>query len=135
MDPGPPSLILIHPEANFSPHHGKYVQVIHTSSGCLGQSANLGDVDFWPSGGVKQPSCKQDDDGCSHFVAFIYYVESLVTKVGFIGVQCPNYDDYLQGKCVNNSRGIMGGSKPELGLKGSYYLMTNKYSPYARGYK
>lgn len=109
------------------------MEAIHSDAGALGMNSNIGDADFWPDGGHVQLGCKITDLSCSHARSYQYFAESINSKIGFIGVQCSNYIDYLQNKCANNPRGIMGGAKPQAGLKGSYYLKTNDKAPFARG--
>ncbi|KAL7011642.1 hypothetical protein ACKWTF_014363 [Chironomus riparius] len=39
--------------------NARFVDVIHTDAGLTGTTASIGDLDFWPNGGSKQPSCKR----------------------------------------------------------------------------
>lgn len=43
--------------AKVSTADAKFVDVIHTNAGSLGDSGSKGHVDFWPNGGKKQPDC------------------------------------------------------------------------------
>lgn len=116
LDPAPDIFIQRPPNARCSRGHAKFVEVIHSDSGVVGFSTNLGDSDFWPDGGVIQAGCDVDYFQCSHFRVFIYFAESINSKEGFVGEQCPNYTYFMEHKCVNNFRGMMGGAEPQPGL-------------------
>jgi pancreatic triacylglycerol lipase len=51
-------------EEQFNKDDGAYTEVIHTNAGLLGYLSPLGDVDFYPNGGVRMPGC--DTQECDH---------------------------------------------------------------------
>lgn len=63
----------------------RYVEVIHTEVSQIGVPVAVGDVDFFPQGGVSQPGCQNVD--CSHNRAWRLFAASL-THGGIIGYRC-----------------------------------------------
>ena len=74
--------------------HHLYFQI-----GGFGLEEAIGDLDFYPNGGLHQPGC---DGGvrwisdarfrfCSHGRAVDYFIESVVRKKAFPSVVCDNY--------------------------------------------
>ncbi|XP_026315668.1 lipase member H-B-like isoform X2 [Hyposmocoma kahamanoa] len=63
----------------------RYVEVIHTEVSQIGLPVAVGDVDFFPQGGVRQPGCQDLD--CSHNRAWKLFAASL-THGGLIGHRC-----------------------------------------------
>lgn len=64
--------------AKVSTSDAKFVDVIHSNAGSLGDSDSKGHVDFWPSGGKRQPNCDVSLIGafksiCEFFVNFISF--------------------------------------------------------------
>lgn len=57
LDPAGPGFFLRGPNMRLDPTDADFVDVIHTAAGTFGHFANLGHVDFYPNGGVKQPNC------------------------------------------------------------------------------
>ncbi|XP_075225196.1 phospholipase A1 [Lycorma delicatula] len=58
------------------------VQVIHTNAGILGETAQVGHVDFCINGGQMQPSCKAEgrrirQARCSHFKSVCFFVSTI----------------------------------------------------------
>ncbi|XP_017765759.1 PREDICTED: pancreatic triacylglycerol lipase-like [Eufriesea mexicana] len=133
LDPAQPNFSGKSSDARFSRGQGKFVEAIHSDAGVLGMNNALADADFWPDGGHVQSGCKVNDISCSHGRSYEYFAESINSEVGFVGVQCSNYDKYLRNECAHNPTGIMGGAKPQPGLKGNYFLKMNAKSPYAKG--
>ena len=41
-----------------------------------------------------------------------YYIESITTSVGFVGLRCDTYEDFQAGKCDGNDKEIMGEYTP-----------------------
>ncbi|XP_072381635.1 endothelial lipase-like [Diabrotica undecimpunctata] len=108
------------------------VQIIHTNGGLLGYYAPCGDSDFYPNGGKSQPGCGIDIAGsCAHSRSYELYAESLTSKA-FVGQRCDSYSDYEKGKC-DGPKTSMGMFQIDKDASGSYYLKTNKKSPYAQG--
>lgn len=82
-----------------------------------GSSSAVGDVDFYPNGGLSQPGCNIEDldelvkkmvsEGlrtflsCSHYRAIDYYLESITdrSKCLHMGYECQSYEEFLKGVC------------------------------------
>ncbi|GLG95242.1 Phospholipase A1 1 [Gryllus bimaculatus] len=110
----------------------QFVEAIHTNGGLLGWEDPLADADFFPNGGSSQTGCGLDVGGsCSHSRSHQYYAESITSK-NFVGTQCSTYKQYSSGSCSSNPTAIMGEWTPT-SASGSYWLDTNKSSPYAKG--
>ncbi|KAM0728159.1 Lipase member H-B [Formica fusca] len=92
------------------------VQVIHTSS--LGIAEPIGDSDFYPNGGNKQPGCSKIVPACAHSRSYEYYAESIVNPTGFR---------------ADDTHVYMGGPKFDPKAQGTYTLQTRKSSPFALG--
>lgn len=76
-----------------------YVEVIHTEVSQIGVPVAVGDVDFFPNGGVRQPGCR--DIYCSHNRAWQLFAASL-THGGLIGHRCNSIQEALNigGSCT-----------------------------------
>lgn len=70
----------------------QYVEVIHTEVSEIGLPVLIGDVDFFPNGGVRQPGCRNID--CSHNRAWQLFAASL-THGGIMGYRCNSIDDAI----------------------------------------
>ncbi|CAH1642672.1 unnamed protein product [Spodoptera littoralis] len=114
----------------FAPNDGVYTEVIHTNGGGLGYLEPLGDVDFYPNGGVKMAGCLTGL--CSHDRVFHYFAESVRGGV-FTGSKCESYQHAVNGTCPSEDTLLMGGIEPKTGYSGVYYLQTNSWPPYSRG--
>lgn len=108
----------------------RFVHAFHTCSLFFGVSFSLGDVDFWPNGGLTQPGC--DDLRCSHRRAYQFYVES-VTNNQFYGRKCDSYKNFESRNCSENEKALMAGANINTGISGEFYLDTNSKSPYGMG--
>ncbi|KAK6636322.1 hypothetical protein RUM43_009981 [Polyplax serrata] len=78
------------------------VQVIHTNAGALGETSQVGDIDFCVNGGRFQPSCKGHRlrrARCSHFLSACYYAMSVTNPRKVVGVPCT-------AKCPRTSRSL-----------------------------
>ncbi|KAF9406004.1 hypothetical protein HW555_013468 [Spodoptera exigua] len=84
-----------------------YTEVIHTNGGGLGYLEPLGDVDFYPNGGVKMA-------GCLTSLVFHYFAESIRGGV-FTGRKCKSYRHAVNGDCPSEDTLLMGGVKPKTG--------------------
>lgn len=107
------------------------MEIIHTNGGFLGNPFAIGDVDFYPNGGgLAQPGCAFDIFGsCAHRRSVELYVESILTKTGFYGIEC--ISDKLD-KCDGGLE-TMGGIDPISKHAGIYYLKTRNKKPFALG--
>ncbi|XP_060516287.1 phospholipase A1-like isoform X3 [Cylas formicarius] len=109
LDPAGPLFFEQLPDSRLSITDANYVQVIHTDASFLGVNFEIGHIDFWPNGGFNQPGCDFDIVGtCSHGRSHQYYTESLLND-SFVSRQCDSYNNYIGGKCTNNSKIDMGG--------------------------
>ncbi|CAG9810370.1 unnamed protein product [Chironomus riparius] len=124
-----------------------FVDVIHTNAFWYrGVDVAMGDVDFWPNGGVTQLKCDknctfpkviykvEDCSTCSHDAAFYYYAESVRSFF-------PNFNSKLCKKntlikssksCKESASANMGFFASSTATAGSYWLETNKAWPYSK---
>ncbi|XP_046750691.1 pancreatic triacylglycerol lipase-like [Diprion similis] len=135
LDPALPFFWFSGPESRVNRGDAAYVQVIHTSAGLLGFSEAIGDIDFYPNGGSSQNGCILDAVKiCAHARSWMYFAESIVSKVGFHGRLCESWERFKRGQCSTAATTYMGGSPPATGTKsGSYYLETGSSPSYALG--
>ncbi|GIY70844.1 hypothetical protein CDAR_616471 [Caerostris darwini] len=121
----------------------QFVDIIHSSNLTYGYGIYdpLGDIDFYPNGGAKQPQCESVEDSseylsCNHDAAPYFFLQSINTdKCLFRSVQCPSYDDFLDGQCPPDSSatdlmGLPAQKIPCLAPKSKFYLRTMEVSPY-----
>uniref|UniRef100_A0A8C0CWR4 Lipase H n=1 Tax=Balaenoptera musculus TaxID=9771 RepID=A0A8C0CWR4_BALMU len=73
----------------------------------LGYREPLGNIDFYPNGGLDQPGCPQTIFGgmqyfkCDHQRSVYLYLSSLRENCTITAYPCDSYRDYRNGKCVN----------------------------------
>nr|XP_058919722.1 lipase member H isoform X3 [Kogia breviceps] len=73
----------------------------------LGYREPLGNIDFYPNGGLDQPGCPQTIFGgmqyfkCDHQRSVHLYLSSLRENCTITTYPCDSYRDYRNGKCVN----------------------------------
>uniref|UniRef100_A0A2A4K841 Lipase domain-containing protein n=1 Tax=Heliothis virescens TaxID=7102 RepID=A0A2A4K841_HELVI len=127
LDPAMPGWIL-NPNG-FQPSDGVYTEVMHTNGGVFGKIAPVGDVDFYPNGGINMPGCGDND--CSHHRAIYYMAESL-TSGGFTAHRCDDLAAALGGNCSQTDRLNMGGVHAKTGSTGIYFLTTNAGPPFSQ---
>jgi hypothetical protein len=88
---------------SLSSFDARFVDVIHTDSGNLGESENCGIVDFWPNGGSHQSGCKTfpQIQVCDHMRSWRYFAESVASKNSprFDAIQCDTYKDFKKQNC------------------------------------
>lgn len=77
----------------------QYVEVIHTEVSEIGIPVALGETDFFPNGGVRQPGCRNID--CSHNRAWQLFAASL-TNGPIMGYRCHSAEEALslEGPCT-----------------------------------
>ncbi|KAK2587791.1 hypothetical protein KPH14_003895 [Odynerus spinipes] len=128
LDPAGPGFLSKDQQGRIDASHANYVQVIHTNSGKLGLTDNVGTADFYVNGGKSQPGCILDVLGnCAHSRAYEYFAESILRRLSF------------RAKPVQCSRGqpcpdvYMGGPYLDQSAHGSYVLYTSNKSPYGLG--
>ncbi|CAG7727550.1 unnamed protein product [Allacma fusca] len=96
----------------------RFVDIIHTCSGRLGTSKDLGHVDFYMNNGKSQPRCLLETESmariaesvtgyCSHRSAITYFWESIKNRT-FNVCKCQSYKKLQKGKCTKCDD---GGSK------------------------
>ncbi|XP_076647998.1 pancreatic lipase-related protein 2-like isoform X3 [Halictus rubicundus] len=115
----------------------KFVVIIHTDRGFLGQLYSSGDVDFHPNDGHRpQPGCpltlNKKETNCNHHRSWRYYAESVLNPNGFMAVQCTGSEQFKSGKCNRANVIPMGYATPTT-ARGKFYLHTNSQSPFALG--
>ncbi|XP_022902388.1 pancreatic lipase-related protein 2-like [Onthophagus taurus] len=133
LDPARPLFSLDSVDTRLDPTDGKTVHIVHTNSGFQGFSSSIGHADFYFNGGSKQAGCGPDLTGsCSHGRAVDYYVESL-TSGNFKALNCPSYDEFLDGICDGNEEVIFGQWPLDSSQGGDYHLDTAESSPFALG--
>ncbi|XP_053622733.1 lipase member H-like [Plodia interpunctella] len=113
------------------PDDGIHTEVVHTNVGNLGFIRPMGNVDFYPNGGINMAGCGRDDD-CDHNRAYFYWAESL-TSGGFTGVQCEDFEEALNQECRGPATAQMGGVVPRTGTRGVFSFETNPAPPFSRG--
>ena len=128
----------------------EFVDVIHTNSdfifcGGLSMYGPLGNVDFYPNGGLHQPGCTDyypllqpiewlTTSSCSHNKALDYFKESLTSE--FNGTLCDSWEKFTSGECDGNEQAGFGialtSSVVTSGVirYGRYYMNVNEDSPY-----
>ncbi|XP_047039945.1 pancreatic lipase-related protein 2-like [Helicoverpa zea] len=126
LDPALPGWIS-NPQG-FQASDGLYTEVMHTNAGVSGKLVPVGDVDFYPNGGVNMPGCGNND--CSHHRAIYYMAESL-TSGGFTGHRCVELAAALAGNCSGDTLN-MGGGSAKTGSTGIYFLGTNAGPPFSQ---
>ncbi|XP_049296733.1 pancreatic lipase-related protein 2-like [Anopheles funestus] len=114
-----------------------YVEIIHTNGGVLGFMDPIGDADFYPNFGRVQPGCGADVGGsCAHARAVHFYVESILSRHGFIGQQCQAFQNIRDGMCTQTGvSSRMGGEPPNVdgAPTGIFFLQTSNSFPFAVG--
>ncbi|ALC42809.1 CG6472, partial [Drosophila busckii] len=121
----------------------RFVDVIHTDGGILGNPTAMGHADFYPNGGRPlQPGCVRQEFannrwlgvliGCSHQRAWEYFVESIRQPLAFPSERCEPSE--LFGICRDggSSNGAYMGYGADPRLRGKFYLETNDAKPFGR---
>lgn len=139
LDPALPLFATATESSRISSASASYVEIIHTNAGLLGYKNEIGHTDFYPNGGSFQLGCKVDIAGaCSHARAFKFFAESIISKAGFYGKKCEDYESYKKRKCKGEVA-LMGDPKQTLRnlrilhATGKYYLETREDAPFAVG--
>lgn len=128
-----------------------FVDVIHTHGcytllkmwdDCFGIDENLGDADFWPNGGERQPACEHDGDGatavkdgssCDHGMAYVLYTESIKympSSTHFLARQCNAWTYYNNKSCPCGNPVQYMGFNADPRVHGIFYLNTSRTAPY-----
>lgn len=128
-----------------------FVDVIHTHGcstllkmwdDCFGIDENLGDADFWPNGGERQPACQEGGDGassvkdgssCDHGMAYVLYTESIKyqpSSTHFLARQCASWKYYNNKTCPCGHPVQYMGFNADPRVSGVFYLNTSRTAPY-----
>ncbi|ROT63441.1 hypothetical protein C7M84_018686 [Penaeus vannamei] len=128
----------------------EFVDVIHTHgcttilnqwSDCYGIDENLGDADFWPNGGERQPMCKEGGDGhqmvregssCDHGIAYVLYTESIqyaTSTTRFLARPCHSWKYYNNGSCPCGSTAQYMGFNVNPSNTSPYALLDSDCTP------
>ena len=160
IDPAAPFFDVLEPVGNWVGYNdANFVDVIHVNSDytfCGGVSLGgpLGNVDFYPNGGLHQPGCTdfgplittfwQNDvsfmASCSHSKGKTYFKEAVTSD--FTGTLCESWERFRNGDCDGNDQANMGialNSSVIVGTGlityGKYYMNVNEGYPYYTGSK
>jgi len=143
LDPAYPLYTMKNTDKRLDTSDAEFVDVIHTNSGSLFQDSlsfpqAIGHIDFFVNGGHSQPGCGiiSGDiidllSGCSHLRAPAYFTESINSQTGFKSTNCDTYNSYTHGNCAGNPTSLMG-EPVTMTSRGTFYLTTNKKSPFAK---
>lgn len=135
LDPALPGFITMNNDDKLDRTDAKFVDVYHTNAFVQGKVENSGHVDFFINGGVIQPGCWAENRffACNHHRAPLYFAESINTPRGFWGWPCPNYLQYLLGRCPPIDPQILMGELVNQTATGTYLVITESVSPFAVG--
>lgn len=156
LDPAGPLFEFTHPLVRLDKSDAKFVDVIHTDGENilklgLGLLEPAGHVDFYPNGGVDQPSCPassyklltaifnfatsniEDLDnisGCSHVASYKFFMDSIENTKCYAAYPCESRVEFDKGNCLQcsnekgcNQMGYWSSPSKELG---SHYLNTQE---------
>ena len=154
IDPAAPYFDIMEPVGTWVGYNdAEFVDVIHSNSefvfcGGLSMYGPLGNVDFYPNGGLHQPGCTDYlpllqpiqwtvNPSCSHNKGLDYFREFLNSD--FVGTLCDSWEKYTSGECDGNEQASIGivlnSSVATSGSirYGRYYMYVNENSPYYTG--
>ncbi|XP_063914906.1 pancreatic triacylglycerol lipase-like isoform X2 [Zophobas morio] len=133
LDPAGPLFTLDHPEERLDVSDAQFVEVVHTDGNLLGFASSIGDVDYFPNGGMSQPGCGIDLAGtCAHGKAYRYMAEALTRGPVFKAHLCSDWTQFQAGSCNNNQLGVMGEVQITTTTLGDYFLETNADEPFGQ---
>uniref|UniRef100_A0A182NNF7 Lipase domain-containing protein n=1 Tax=Anopheles dirus TaxID=7168 RepID=A0A182NNF7_9DIPT len=129
LDPASPLFRLKKPDERLTADDAQYVEIIHTNGKALGFFSNIGQADYYPNGGVRQPGCGISFT-CSHQRAVDFFKESLKIR-NYYARRCNSLTNL--GPSCGSERTALGGlvwksSKPA----GVYYVETAASEPFLR---
>ncbi|XP_010622517.1 lipase member H isoform X1 [Fukomys damarensis] len=108
LDPAGPSFNGRPSEDRLDPSDALFVDVIHSDTDALGYEGPLGNIDFYPNGGLDQPGCPKTIFGglqnyfkCDHQRSVHLYLASLREGCAVTAYPCDSYRDYRNGKCLS----------------------------------
>lgn len=129
---------LVPPEERLSLDDADFVDIVHTDLSKWGMKCPIGDVDYYPNGGRRQPGCFLASPTCSHSMSYQYFSESIRNPFSFFGCPC-EHNDIKKCECKQNDRVVMGAFAkkrtvtnpgPKMGV---VYLSTRAKEPYGCG--
>ncbi|XP_037381131.1 lipase member H [Talpa occidentalis] len=107
LDPAGPSYNGKPPEERLDSRDAQFVDVIHSDTDAMGYREPLGNIDFYPNGGLDQPGCPQTIFGgiaayfkCDHQRSVYLYLSSLRENCSITAYPCDSYRNYRNGQCV-----------------------------------
>ncbi|XP_006884226.1 PREDICTED: lipase member H [Elephantulus edwardii] len=107
LDPAGPLFNGKPPQDRLDPGDAQFVDVIHSDTDALGYKEQLGNIDFYPNGGLDQPGCPKTIFGgmkyfkCDHQRSVYLYLSSLRENCAITAYPCDSYRNYRNGKCVS----------------------------------
>ncbi|VVC96863.1 unnamed protein product [Leptidea sinapis] len=129
LDPAGPCFSDVKPDLRLKETDADFVDVIHTDAGVYGLKEPVGQVDYFPNSGAKQPDCVLQT--CSHSRAWILYGESVLNPHAFPALRCNDWDAFKNQQCDGDISYMGFSSQP--GTRGSYFLRTGDKFPYGLG--
>ncbi|XP_057335590.1 pancreatic lipase-related protein 3-like [Microplitis mediator] len=135
LDPAGPFFTFVGSDAVLDAGDADFVDVFHTNAKIQGMYRRSGHVDFYFNRGTSQPGCENMDFNCYHSRAAVYFAESIISTEGFWGRPCDLEDlsSYKSGKCSSSHPMILAGEYVGKSATGSYSVITNSQSPFAKG--
>lgn len=144
------------PIVRLDPTDAKFVDAIHTDGEAtiklgLGLYQMVGDVGFYPNGGMQQPGCPvtsgkllnaifslatldyesvENGVACSHSASFHFFIDSIKNKCKYTAYPCNSKEDFEKGVCIKcgdkgcNRMGYWASPEKNLGM-----LFLNTQSP------
>ncbi|XP_045152369.1 lipase member H isoform X2 [Echinops telfairi] len=108
LDPAGPLFNGKPPKDRLDSGDAQFVDIIHSDTDALGYKEPLGNIDFYPNGGMDQPGCPKSIFGglksylkCDHQRAVFLYLASLRENCNITTYPCGSYWDYRNGMCIN----------------------------------
>ncbi|CAI9615177.1 unnamed protein product, partial [Staurois parvus] len=120
-------------EVRLDPTDAVFVDAIHTDGSTdafhlgFGMKQTVGNIDFFPNGGIKMPGCDKISFGledidniiggiyekifCNHQMSFKFFTKSILSPGGFIGYPASSYSAFEKGSgfpCRKESCAFMG---------------------------
>ncbi|XP_064605906.1 pancreatic triacylglycerol lipase-like [Liolophura sinensis] len=157
LDPAGPCFRFSGPDDRLSDDDAIFVDAIHTDGdlllqGGFGTELPMGDADFYPNGGEKQPGCDSwiwqhlvdlftkwidgftSSLACNHLRVLDLFRESIDPANSFKAYPCDSYDDYNDCRtCRSRGCSRMGYHASPM-KHGIYTLRTHSKSPYSYDY-
>ncbi|XP_017954813.1 vitellogenin-2-like [Drosophila navojoa] len=109
----------------------RFVDVIHTNAGLLGEDSPVAHADFYPGGDDPiQNGCIFFE--CSHSRAIEYFAESVYPgqEQNFLASKCSSMEN-MRAKACSSSHSVMG-YEVDKNATGIYYLEVNSKPPFGK---